>query len=252
MSCRGIDAVAARLAPTGIVRASINLGNPVLAGIDPANGEPRGVSVDLARELGAQLAVAVELVVFETAGKAVEALTQERADVGFFAVDPERGAAIAFTAPYLLIEGCYLAREDSPLRDKGDVDRAGQVVVVGNGSAYDLHLSRELRLATIVRAPTSASVVDLFLAQGADVAAGVRQQLEADAPRVGGVRLLDGHFMVIRQAMATPSSRGHAAAQRLCRFVEEMKASGFVTRSLARHGIAGATVAPPQGGGSSG
>jgi polar amino acid transport system substrate-binding protein len=250
---RGIAAaVGTRLAPTGVVRAAINLGNPVLAGIDPASGEPRGVSIDLARELGRQLGVEVELVIFDTAGKSVAAVTQERADVGFFAVDPERGAAIAFTAPYLLIEGCYLVGDDSPLRDNDDVDRAGHVVVVGQGSAYDLHLSRALKLATIVRSPTSAGVVDDFLARSADVAAGVRQQLEADAVRIGGVRLLDGRFMVIRQAMATPSSRGDAAAQSLGRFVEEMKASGFVTRALARHGIQGATVAPPEGGPASG
>ncbi|HEY2560647.1 MAG TPA: ABC transporter substrate-binding protein [Caldimonas sp.] len=253
MNPRGIAAaVGTRLAPTGVVRAAINLGNPVLAGIDPASGEPRGVSIDLARELGRQLGVEVELVIFDTAGKSVAAVTQERADVGFFAVDPERGAAIAFTAPYLLIEGCYLVGDDSPLRDNDDVDRAGHVVVVGQGSAYDLHLSRALKLATIVRSPTSAGVVDDFLARSADVAAGVRQQLEADAVRIGGVRLLDGRFMVIRQAMATPSSRGDAAAQSLGRFVEEMKASGFVTRALARHGIQGATVAPPEGGPASG
>ncbi|HEY2187068.1 MAG TPA: transporter substrate-binding domain-containing protein [Caldimonas sp.] len=240
--------VVARLAPTGVVRAAINLGNPVLAGIDPASDSPRGVSIDLARELGGQLGVEVELVVVDTAGKAVEAVTQERADVGFFAVDPERGAAIAFTAPYLLIEGCYLVRDDSPLRENGDVDRTGHVVIVGKDSAYDLHLSRELKLATIVRSPTSATVVDDFLAREADVAAGVRQQLEQDAARIGGVRMLDGRFMVIRQAMATPRSRGDGAAQHLRRFVDEMKASGFVSRSLVRHGIRGATVAPPDGG----
>jgi polar amino acid transport system substrate-binding protein len=148
----------------------------------------------------------------------------------------------------VLIEGCYLVRDDSPLRENGDVDRAGHVVIVGQGSAYDLHLSRELKLATIVRSPTSATVVDDFLAREADVAAGVRQQLEADAARIGGMRLLDGRFMVIRQAMATPRSRGDGAARYLRQFVEEMKASGSVARALARHGIQGATVAPPEGG----
>jgi polar amino acid transport system substrate-binding protein len=240
--------VVARLAPTGLVRAAINLGNPVLAGLDPVSGEPRGVSIDLARELGAQLGVEVGLVVFHTAGESVAAVSEERADVGFFAVDPARAEAIAFTAPYLLIEGCYLVRDDSSLRNSGDVDRAGHVVVVGKGSAYDLHLSRELRLATIVRSPTSATVVDSFLAQRADVAAGVRQQLEADAARTGGVRLLADRFMVIGQAMATPRSRGDAAARWLSRFVEEMKASGFVARALARHGVQGAAVAAPESG----
>ena len=117
---------------------------------------------------------------------------------------------------------------------------------VGKGSAYDLHLTRELKAATIERAPTSPAVVDTFVALQANVAAGVKQQLEADARRLGGLRLLDGRFMVIRQAMGTPKSRGAAAAAFLTAFVEQMKASGFVAEALARHRIEGASVAPPQ------
>ena len=234
----------ARFAPTGTLRAAINLGNPILAGSDPSTGATRGVSIDLARELGRRLGVAVELLTVDTTGKSVEAVAHERADVGFFAIDPLRGADIAFTAPYVLIEGCYLVRAGSPLRSNDEVDRPGQLIVVGEGSAYDLHLSRALKHATIVRTPTSQTVVDTFAAQGADVAAGVRQQLEADAARIGGLRLLDGRFMVIRQAMGLAKTRGKDAADYLERFVEEMKAGGFVAAALARHGIRGASVAP--------
>ena len=236
--------IATRFAPTGTLRAAINLGNPMLAGSDPSTGAPRGVSVDLARAFGESLGVAVELLAFDTAGKSVEAVAHERADVGFFAIDPLRGADIAFTAPYVLIEGCYLVREGSALRGNDDVDRAGHVVVVGQGSAYDLHLSRALKQASIVRAPTSPAVVETFLAQGADVAAGVKQQLEADAARIGGLRLLGERFMVIRQAMGVPKARGHKAAEHVARFVEDMKSTGFVAAALARHGIRGASVAP--------
>jgi len=238
------EQITARFAPTGALRAAINLGNPILAGSDPSTGAPRGVSVDLARALGELLDVAVELVAFETASKSVEAVVQERADIGFFAIDPLRGADIAFTAPYVLIEGCYLVRAESPLRSNDEVDRAGHVVVVGEGSAYDLHLSRALKDATIARTSTSQAVVDTFLAQGADVAAGVRQQLEADAARLGGLRLLGERFMVIRQAMGLAKTRGDAAAAYLDRFVEDMKSAGFVAAALARHGIRGASVAP--------
>jgi polar amino acid transport system substrate-binding protein len=238
------EQIVARFAPTGKLRAAINLGNPILAGSDASTGAPRGVSVDLAGALGERLGVGVELVAFDTASKSVEAVARERADIGFFAVDPLRGADIAFTAPYVLIEGCYLVRESSPLRGNDEVDRAGQVVVVGAGSAYDLHLSRALQQATIERTTTSQTVVDTFVAQGADVAAGVRQQLEADAARIGGLRLLGERFMVIRQAMGLAKTRGHEAAEYLGRFVEDMKASGFVATALARHGIRGASVAP--------
>jgi polar amino acid transport system substrate-binding protein len=232
--------------PTGRLRAAINLGNPILAHAlgEGGAGGAGGVSVDLAREFARRLGVDLELVVVDTAGKSVDAVATERADIGFFAIDPARGADIAFTAPYVLIEGSYLVKDASPIRANEDVDQAAHRVVVGKGSAYDLFLTRELRQAQIVRAPSSPAVVPTFLEQGADVAAGVRQQLEADARGKSGLRLLNGRFMVIRQAMGVPKSRGDAAAL-LGTFVEEMKTTGFVADALKRHGIEGASVAPP-------
>jgi polar amino acid transport system substrate-binding protein len=230
--------------PTGRLRASINLGNPILAGKDLATGAPKGVSIDLAGEFARRLGVPLELVVFDTAGKSVDAVAAEQADIGFFAIDPKRGEHIAFTPPYVLIEGCYMVRADSPLRANEEVDRAGQRVVVGRGSAYDLFLTRELKHAQLVHAASSPAVVPHFLESGAEVAAGVKQQLEADAQRLGGLRLLPGRFMVIRQAMGCPKSRGEGAAAALAAFVEEMKAGGFVAQALARHGVQGASVAP--------
>ena len=236
--------LARAFAPSGKLRASINTGNAVLAAKDAAGGAT-GVSVDLATEFARHLGVPLELVIFDTAAKSVDAVATDQADIGFFAIDPTRGEKIAFTPAYVLIEGAYAVRDDSPLHANEEVDRPGHKVVVGQGSAYDLHLSRELKHATIVRAPSSPAVVDTFLKEDADVAANVKQQLEADARRVDGLRLLPGRFMVIRQAMGCPRSRGAQAAAQLARFVEEMKAGGFVAQALARHGIAGASVAPP-------
>jgi polar amino acid transport system substrate-binding protein len=236
--------VLAAFAPTGVLRAAINLGNPILAGTDPASGLARGVSLDLALALAQRLGVALEPVVFNTASQSVEAVTQDRADVGFFAVDPLRGAGIGFTAPYVLIEGCYLVRQGSPLQANEEVDRAGTHVVVGTGSAYDLYLTRELKQATLVRAPSSPAVIETFVAQQLDVAAGVKQQLQADMQRLPGHRLLPGRFMVIQQAVGLPKGRGEPARAFLAQFVEDMKATGVVQQALARHGIQGASVAP--------
>jgi polar amino acid transport system substrate-binding protein len=237
------SSIRAAFTPTGSLRAAINLGNPILA--QPTDdGGVRGVSVDLAGEFARLLGVDLDLVVVDAAGKSVDVVAAEQADIGFFAIDPVRGADIAFSAPYLLIEGCYLVRDSSTIRTNDEVDHAGNRVVVGKGSAYDLYLTRTLRHAHIERSPTSPTVIDTFLERGADVAAGVRQQLEADALRHGGLRLLDGRFMVIRQAMGVPKRRGSEAAVFLARFVEHMKASGFVAAALARHGIGGAFVAP--------
>ena len=230
-------------APTGALRASINLGNPILAARGP-DGQAAGVSVDLARGLAAQLGVPLQLVVFDAAAKSVDAVKTGQADIGFFAVDPLRSDGIRFSAPYVLIEGAYLVKQASLLTDNAQVDRAGTTVMVGKGSAYDLYLSRELKAAQIVRAPTSPAVVDAFLSENASVAAGVKQQLQADAQRLGGLRLLPGRFMVIEQAMGVQAGRGNAVEATLRAYVERAKASGFVAAALHRHGIQGAIVAP--------
>ena len=239
------DGARRELASTGAMRAAINLGNPILASRGP-DGAPQGVSVDLARAAARRLGVPIELVPFDSAGAVVAAVKARQVDLAFVAIDPVRAADTDYTPPYVVIEGAYLVRDDSPLQRNDEVDRAGTRVVVGRGSAYDLWLTRELKAATLVRAPTSPAVTDLFLAQHLDVAAGVRQQLEADARRVGGVRLLPGRFMVIEQAMGVPKGR-RDAQDWLSRFIAEMKSSGFVADSLKRHGIEGATVAPAAG-----
>lgn len=234
--------LAATFSPTGVLRASINVGNPILARLDEA-GNAAGVSVDLASAFAVELGLSLELRVFKSAGESVAAVSEGQADFGFFAIDPLRAEHLAFTEPYVLIEGCYLVRDDSPLDDNALVDKPGIEVVVGKGSAYDLHLTRELKHATIIRSPTSPTVVDTFLANSANVAAGVKQQLEFDATRFPGLRLLPGRFMEIRQAMGIPHAYGRDAAERLRQFVERAKASGFVAEALKRHGIVGATVA---------
>src|SRR5687768_14167074 len=199
-------AAVGELSRTGKLRAAINFGNPILASRNAA-GEPQGVSVDLAREAARRLGVGIELVTFNSAGNVVEAVKAGQVDLAFVAIDPVRAADMEYTAPYVVIEGAYLVRDASPLQRNEEVDRAGTRVAVGRGSAYDLYLTRELKAATLVRAPTSPAVTDLFVAQNLEVAAGVKQQLEADAKRVGGMRLLPGRFMVIEQAMGVPKGR---------------------------------------------
>jgi len=235
--------VIAALAPGGSLRAAINFGNPVLAQQDPATGEPRGVSAELARELGRRLGVPVAFVTFDTAGKVVEALKTGAWDVAFLAIDPVRAAEIDFTAPYVVIEGTYLVPSDSPLQTVSDVDREGVRVAVGRASAYELFLTRTLRHATLVRTSTSAAALDLFLADRLEAAAGVRQPLVGFAAAHPDVRVMADRFMVIEQAMATPKGRAAGAAY-LRTFIDEMKVSGFVARALAASGQADAAVAP--------
>jgi len=239
------DSVRRALAGTGRLRAALNLGNPVLASSRTAPERPAGVTVDLARACAAELGVEVELLSFEAAAPAAAALAAGQADIGFMAIDPQRAQTLAFTEAYVEIEGCYLVREDSALRANEEVDRAGHRVLIGRGSAYGLFLARHLQHAALVEVPTSEEVPAALRADPTlDVAAGVRQQLEADARRLGGVRLLPGRFMVIRQAMALPRARGEPARAWLEDFIARHRASGFVREALARHGIEGATALP--------
>ncbi|RYF74852.1 MAG: transporter substrate-binding domain-containing protein, partial [Comamonadaceae bacterium] len=213
-------------APLGVLRAAINLGNPILAQREPDTGQPKGVSIDLARELARRLDVPLELIAFEKAAQSVGAVRDEAADVGFFAIDPARSAGLLFTAAYVVIEGSHLVRIDSPIADNEAVDREGIRVAVASGSAYDLHLTRELANASVERFRLPAEVLAALRDRRVDVAAGIRTMLAEWQRAEPGLRLLPGRFMLIQQAMGLPVSRGDAARLHLAAFVEEMKASG--------------------------
>ena len=235
---------ASAIAPGGTLRAAINLGNPVLAGRDPATGDPVGISVDIARELGRRLGVPVQLVVFAQAGQVTDTAATDIWDIAFLATDPRRAEEIAFTGPYVLIEGAYAVRQDSPFRSVADVDRPGVRVAVVAKSAYDLFLTRALTAATLVRGADAAITLDRFQSERLDVLAGVRQTLAEYVAQHEVLRIIPGRFMAIEQAMGVPRAHAAAAAE-LHGFVEELKASGFIAAALARHEQAGADVAPP-------
>jgi polar amino acid transport system substrate-binding protein len=227
------------LAPTGKLRASINLGNSVLA-----QGTPdalTGVTPELARELARRLGVPAELLPFDAAGKAFEALKAGRVDVVFLAIEPVRAAEIDFTAPYVIIEGVYMVPKESALKTPADVDRPGVRIGVNVNSAYDLFLTRSLKHATLVR---GESGTELFVTQKLEAAAGVKQPIVAYAKTHPDFRVIEQRFMEIRQAMGTPRGRS-AGAKYLFAFIEEMKANGFVADALKRSNQPDAAVAPP-------
>lgn len=237
------ERVMRELAPSGRLRAAINYGNAVLAQRDGRTGEPRGITADLACELARRLAVPVEFVIYDGAGKIVAAAASDEWDVAFMAIDPLRAGQILFTPPYLIIEGTYLVRSDSPFRSVEEIDRAGVRIAVGKGAAYDLFLTRTLKHAELVRAPSTAAVIGVFDEQHLDAAAGIRQPLEAAAMGHSEWRVLPGRFMVIEQALCTPAARQEGGAY-LAAFISGMKTSGWVAEALARHGQRDVTVAP--------
>ena len=230
-------------APTGTLRAAINQGNTVLAQKGP-NGEALGITVDLARELARRLGLPIELITFDAAGKVFEAMKRGIWDIAFLAVEPVRAAEIDFTAPYVLIEGTYMVPKDSGLKTIEDVDKAGIRIAVATGSAYDLYLTRTIKNATLVRAPTGPLAMEMFMRDVLEVAGGVKQPLVEFAAAHPSLRVMDGRFMAIQQAMGMPKGRSKAHAY-LKTFIEEMKASGFCAEALKRSNQPDAVVAPP-------
>ncbi|MBC7279614.1 transporter substrate-binding domain-containing protein [Nocardioides sp.] len=226
------------IAPTGALRVVINLGNAVLA--QGSADDPRGVTVDMAHEIGEWLGVPVRLTAVDQARKAYAEIASGRADLCFLANEPAREDAVAFTAPYVTIDGVYVVDPDSGLQEAGQVDRPGVAIGVREGSAYDLYLTRTLEHASIVRGDEAT---DLFESQGLDAAAGVRQPMEAYASATGR-RLLEPPFMQINQAVGLPRSLEPRIVDAVASHVEDLKSSGFVAAGLARSGV-DATVAPP-------
>jgi polar amino acid transport system substrate-binding protein len=233
------SAIVTELAPAGVLRTALNLGNPVL--VQGTAAAPAGVTVDIAHEVAARLGVPVEFRCFGAARESFAATVAGQADICFLAIEPARAAQIAFTAPYVLIEGVYAVPRESPLTTVADVDAAGIRIGVKHGSAYDLFLTRTVRHATIVRGPEGT---DAFVAGNLDVAAGVREPMTEFVAAHPEYRLIEGRFMEIPQAVGTAKTKRPETIGFLRDLVEELKADGMVAEALRRSGQA-APVAPP-------
>lgn len=236
------DAARAELAPTGRLRAGLNLSNFLL--VRRATPPYAGPAPDLAFELGRRLGVEVELIGYENAGLVADAAREEAWDVAFIGAEPARAAVISFTAAYVEIEATYLVPGASPIRAIADADRAGVRIVTTDRAAYTLYLERTLKSATLTKVPGQDEAVAAYEAGGFDALAGLKPRLLQEVKRIPGSRLVDGRFTTIQQAMATPRRRAAAFAY-LAAFGEEVKASGLVAELIQRHGSHGLTVAPP-------
>lgn len=238
---RNTVAIAKELAPKGHLRVALNHGNVVLVRRRATDGEAEGITVDLAHKLATTLELPLKFVHFDRAGEVTDSAGTDTWDACFLAIDPLRAGQIAFTEPYIVIEGCYLVPQASPATTAADVDRLALRIGVVEGSAYALHLTRNTQGARIIGFPQFSEAAAALLAGHLDGLAGVRQAMEQQASRAQGCRLLEPSFMSIRQAMGVPAERP-LAADFLRAFVTEMRVSGFVRDSAKRHAIEGVTL----------
>ena len=235
--------VRSELAPSGVLRAGINLANFLLVTGRGPGGEPRGVAPDMAAGVAERLGVDIAYVPFATPSELADAAGDDVWDIGLIGAEPARAETIWFTAAYTEIEATYLVPAGSALRGVEEVDREGVRIAVARGSAYDLFLSRSLERAELVRASGLDGSFDLFVEKKLDALAGLRPRLLSDVERLPGARILDGRFTAVQQAVGTPRPRARATTGFLREFVEEAKASGLVQRLIERHGVRGLSVA---------
>jgi polar amino acid transport system substrate-binding protein len=232
------------LVPTGTLRVALNMSNFLLTATDPVTGEPCGLAADLGRELGQRLGVSVVLLPYPNPGVLADAAPTGVWDVGFIGAEPQRAHAIDFTAAYVEIEATYLVPPGSPLQTIADVDRPGVRIAAPARSAYELYLSRTLQHAQLVREQGADNTFRRFVADRLDALAGLRPRLVTDQDALPGSRLLEGRFTAVQQAVGTPKGRP-AGARYLCAFIEDIKATGLVARTIEKHNVRGLTVAPP-------
>jgi polar amino acid transport system substrate-binding protein len=228
------------LAPAGVLRATVNLGNRLLVQGTPA--APAGVTVDIARELGSRAGIALELVRCESVPKVLEAMRTELADICFMAIEPSREAEIAFSTPYAVVEGVFVVPLDSAITTIADVDREGVRIGAVKDSSHDAFLSRTLRHAQVVRGDRG---VDVFRDQGLEVAAGTRHLMAEYVTSASGFRLVEGRFMQVKQAVGTTRARDPRTVEFLRSAIEELKANGFIGDAIRRANQPDVSVAPP-------
>ena len=236
-------AILAQLAPTGRLRAGINMSNFLLVSSRGPNGEPQGVSPDMAEAVAEALGVELERIPYPSPGALADAVETNEWDIGLIGAEPQRAEKIAFTAAYAEIAATYLVPSGSPITDLAEIDRPGLRIAVSARSAYDLWLARNIHHATLLRAEGLQGAVDLFARENCDALAGLLPALLTDIARFPGARILPGRFTAVQQAIGTSRANTEAAAF-LAGFVEDAKASGLVARLIERHGVQGLSVAP--------
>jgi polar amino acid transport system substrate-binding protein len=237
-------AARSELAPTGTLHVGINHGNFLLVTPGSKGPNPRGVVPDLARELARRLGVSLRFVDYDTAGGLADGARGGAWDVAFLGAEPQRAAEIEFTPAYLEIPATYVVPVGSAIRSVDEVDRPGVRIAVTERAAYELYLSRTIKHATLVRVPGLDGAFDAFVKDKLEALSGLKPRLLLDVEKLPGARMLDGQFTAVQQAVGTPKARAQAARY-LRDFVEDVKASGFVADAIARHAVAGVSVAPP-------
>jgi polar amino acid transport system substrate-binding protein len=238
-------AVVSELAPTGVLRAAINMGNFLLVTGKSPSGDPTGVSPDMAAAIAARLGVPVKYIPYARPGEIADDAEKGLWDIGLIGAEPQRAAVINFTAAYCEIEATYLVPAGSPIRSIGEVDQPGRRIAVTARSAYGLWLENNYKRGELLQFDSAPAALTAFDGEKLDAYAGLRPGLMEVHQARPGSRILDGQFTSVQQAVGTPKKNAAGFAF-LKEFVEEAKRSAIVASFIERQGVVGRlSVAPP-------
>jgi polar amino acid transport system substrate-binding protein len=232
------------LSKTDTVRAAYLATNPAQTMKDPATGELRGVVVDLVRELGRTRDVTVTLVGLESPQRVIDAVRNGEAEIGFVAYNPERAGPVEFSKPYLLVQQTFIVKDDSPIRSIADIDVQARKLGATRADSIALYLRRTLKQGQLVELDdASPEAVQRVLQAGTvDAFGSNRQRLTDMARRATGFRLLPDDLYGVEQTIIVPGGR-RDALDVVNQFIDEVRRSGFLQKSIERSGVVGITAA---------
>ena len=232
------DLVKHQLAPTGILRAGINLSNFLLVSSTAADGSPQGISPDIANLVASKLGLSCELVCFDRPGKLADAVNQDIWDIGNIAFEAERAQTLDFSHPYVVIEANFLVRHDDDFWTNDDIDRAAAKIAVSERSAYDLWLTDHFSQAQIIRASSIQAAHDLFFEKKVDVLASLKPKLLEDMANHSGVRIIDPSFPSVKQSIGLAKGKAESIAFINTLIAQSIK-NGWIAAQLELHGMTG-------------
>jgi polar amino acid transport system substrate-binding protein len=236
--------LASDLAPTGTLRAAYLGNNPAQAIRDPASGEIRGASADLARELGRRINAPVTLIPSTSPQAVIDAVSKGDADIGFVAYAPSRTGTVAFSQTYMLVGQSFLVPQNSPIQSVADIDQPGRRISGGKGDSITLFLARALKQAKLIETDNTPADTKQKFANGEIDAFGAnRQRLTNMAAEMPGYRLLPDNIFDVPQTIIVPKEKPEVLAE-INQFINEVRDSGFLAAAIERSRIPGVEVAP--------
>ena len=232
------DVVKQQLAPTGVLRAGINLSNFLLVSGTAADGSPQGISPDIANLVASTLGLPCELICFDRPGKLADAVNQDIWDIGNIAFEAERAQTLDFSHPYVVIEANFLVRHDDNFLTNQDVDQAGTKIAVSERSAYDLWLTDHFSQAQIIRASSIQAAHDLFFEKRVDVLASLKPKLLENLANHSGLRMIDPPFTAVKQSIGVAKGKSDSIAF-INALIAQSIENGWIAAQLEIHGMTG-------------